>query len=45
MAGISRITVEQVLEMISGDEMDIGMDVEVGNDSDSSDDLIDGVPK
>ena len=38
MAGISRITVEQVLETISDDEMDIEMDVEVGNDSDSSDD-------
>ena len=38
MAGISRIRVEQVLEMISDDEIDIGMDVEVGNDSGSSDD-------
>ena len=38
MAGISRMTVEQVLEMISDDEIDLGMDVEVGKDSDSSDD-------
>ena len=36
MAGVSRITVEQVLEMLSGDEMDVCMDVEVGNDDDSN---------
>ena len=38
MADVSRISVEQVLEMMSEDEMDVGMDVTIDNEFESEDD-------
>lgn len=35
MAGVSRITAEEVMAIICNDDMDIGMDVELGDDTDS----------